>query len=197
MCRRCHAEHRRVRRRLLRHPQGGRRGRGDQPDLSRRANAVPDQRLRCRIRHRHERCFTTAIKQIQPQTKVEHVLVTNVKEYLPPLAQTLFTLTREKKGGHRIEQLGCGRLLAARCAGQYAGKKPDVDGAGDDMAVFQYTGGTTGVSKAAMGQHKRAGRQHAPCVRAWTTLTEGELARSIAADVLSRRDAVVSRLWAG
>jgi len=119
--------------------------------------------------------FYPQIKALQAQTKVEHVIVTNVKESLPSLAKTLFTLTREKKGGHRIEQLGVGDYWLQDLLSQYAGKKPDVVVTGDDMAVFQYTGGTTGVSKAAMSQHRALVANMLHCV-AWTTLTEGELA---------------------
>ena len=46
--------------------------------------------------------FYDNLKQIQSRTSVEHVIVTNIKEYLPPVARVLFTLAREKKEGHRI-----------------------------------------------------------------------------------------------
>src|SRR5437879_6127537 len=34
-------------------------------------------------------------------TSVEHVIVTNIKEEMPPLLRMLFTLAKEKKDGHR------------------------------------------------------------------------------------------------
>ena len=34
------------------------------------------------------------------------------------------------------------------------GQQSQVDVSSEDLAIFQYTGGTTGVSKAAMAQHK-------------------------------------------
>jgi long-chain acyl-CoA synthetase len=82
------------------------------------------------------------------------VIVTNVKEYLPPLARTLFTIAREKKDGHRVEAVQSGDLWFQDVLTKYAGQKPKVEIKPDDLAIFQYTGGTTGVSKAAMSQHK-------------------------------------------
>lgn len=98
--------------------------------------------------------FYNTIKQIQSQTKVKTVIVTNVKEYLPPLARTLFTIAREKKEGHRVETLPQGDVWFQDVLTKYAGQKPNVEVKSDDLAIFQYTGGTTGVSKAAMSQHK-------------------------------------------
>src|SRR5262249_1963060 len=37
---------------------------------------------------------------------------------------------------------------------QYEGRKPTVDVKADDIAIFQYTGGTTGGAKAAMSTHQ-------------------------------------------
>jgi long-chain acyl-CoA synthetase len=98
--------------------------------------------------------FYNMIKQIQPRTQVKTVIVTNVKEYLPSLARTLFTIAREKKDGHRVDALQPGDIWFQDVLTKYAGQKPNVEVTGDDLAIFQYTGGTTGVSKAAMSQHK-------------------------------------------
>jgi long-chain acyl-CoA synthetase len=98
--------------------------------------------------------FYPLVKQIQARTKVKTVIVTNVKEYLPPLARLLFTLAREKKEGHRIEALHSGDVWLPDVLARYAGQKPNVEVTPEDVAIFQYTGGTTGVPKAAVSQHK-------------------------------------------
>jgi long-chain acyl-CoA synthetase len=99
--------------------------------------------------------FYNTIKQIQPKTKVKTVIVTNVKEYLPAAAKFLFTLAREKKEGHRVETLPAGDVWLQDILTKYAGKSVNVPITPDkDMALFQYTGGTTGISKAAMATHK-------------------------------------------
>ncbi len=96
--------------------------------------------------------FYNGFKQIQGETKIKHVIVTNIKEYLPGLAQFLFTLAKEKKEGHRIEKRREDHWLQDVLV-RYAGKKPNVGVTADDLAIFQYTGGTTGVPKAAMSTH--------------------------------------------
>ncbi len=47
--------------------------------------------------------FYKTIKAAQPDTKIKKLIVTNIKETLPPVTSLLFTLAREKKGGFRIE----------------------------------------------------------------------------------------------
>lgn len=98
--------------------------------------------------------FYNSVKAIQGRTKARHVIVTNVKEYLPGLARVLFTLAREKKEGHRVEALQAGDHWFQDLLTKYAGRKANVQVSGEDLALFQYTGGTTGISKAAMSKHK-------------------------------------------
>lgn len=96
--------------------------------------------------------FYNGLKQIQHETAVKHVVVANIKEYLPGLAKFLFTIAREKKEGHRIDKRPEDHWFQDVLA-RYVGKKPGVEVSGDDIAIFQYTGGTTGVPKAAMSTH--------------------------------------------
>jgi long-chain acyl-CoA synthetase len=97
--------------------------------------------------------FYGMIKQIQPNTKVRHVIVANIKEYLPGIARFLFTVAREKKDGHRLDALEQNDFWFQSILQQYDGKSVSVSVSPDDLALFQYTGGTTGVSKAAMSTH--------------------------------------------
>jgi long-chain acyl-CoA synthetase len=96
--------------------------------------------------------FYNGLKQIQSQTPVKQVIVTNIKEYLPGLASFLFTVAKEKKEGHRIEKRPEDHWFQDVLA-RYAGKKPGIEIKADDLAIFQYTGGTTGIPKAAMSTH--------------------------------------------
>ena len=47
--------------------------------------------------------FYGRIKEVQPKTKIRTVVVTNIKETLPPVTAFLFTLLKEKKSGFRVE----------------------------------------------------------------------------------------------
>lgn len=98
--------------------------------------------------------FYRMMKQIQPETRVKHVIACNVKEYLHPLARTLFGLAREKKEGHTVESLAPGDHWLQDLLQKHDGQVPDVPVSSSDLALFQYTGGTTGISKGAMATHK-------------------------------------------
>ena len=99
--------------------------------------------------------FYNAVKQARAGTNVKKIIVANIKEYFPPLGKTLFTLAVEKKAGHYVEALAEGDLwFQDVMAGHRAADRPQVAISGDDIAIFQYTGGTTGVPKAAKGPHK-------------------------------------------
>ncbi len=112
--------------------------------------------------------FYTMVKQIQSGTKVKTVIVTNIKEYLPPAARILFTLAKEKKDGHRVEQLGGGDHWLQDVLARHAGQRPSVEIKLSDLALFQYTGGTTGVSKGAMLTHQALVANMLQ-IQAWTT----------------------------
>jgi long-chain acyl-CoA synthetase len=100
--------------------------------------------------------FYKTIKAAQPNTKIRKLIVTNLKETLPPLMRVLFTLAREKKGGFRIEgglqdgDVWMQDLLSSR----RAGARPQVEVGPQDVALFQYSGGTTGTSKGAVALHR-------------------------------------------
>lgn len=110
--------------------------------------------------------FYDRINQARVGSGVKTVIVTNVKEYLPPLARILFTLAKEKKEGHRVESLQPGDYWFQGILARYAGQKPSVTVNSTDLAIFQYTGGTTGVEKAAMSTHAALVANTLQC-RAW------------------------------
>lgn len=86
---------------------------------------------------------------------LEHVIVTNIKEYLPPLARVGFTLFRERKEGHEVTLPDDGRTHWLQPLLQQAPSTPPGIGRDpDDLAVLQYTAGTTGVPKGAMLTHR-------------------------------------------
>lgn len=99
--------------------------------------------------------FYEMFKSIQSKTKVEKVIVSRFKEYLPPAARTLFTLAREKKSGHFLADVQPGDVWFQDILAQYkASDQPKLSfNPAEDIAIFQYTGGTTGVSKGAMSTH--------------------------------------------
>jgi len=100
--------------------------------------------------------FYETIKKAQPKTKIKKLIVTNLKETLPPILRILFTLAKEKKGGFRIEGgLRDGDIWLQDLLAKYtSASKPNVGVGPDDTALFQYSGGTTGISKGAVAMHR-------------------------------------------
>lgn len=110
--------------------------------------------------------FYEKVKRVQPNTGLRKLIVTNIKEYLPPAMRILFTLAKERSGGHRV-QLGPGdERLQALLSQHTPAQRPTISIGPGDTALFQYTGGTTGVSKGAVGTHRSLVANTLQC-RAW------------------------------
>ena len=98
--------------------------------------------------------FYNKIKEVQDKTKIRSLVVTNIKETLPSLLSFLFTLTKEKKGGFRVDLTEGDVWMKDLIEGHTPEDRPTVDIGPDDTAIFQYSGGTTGVPKAAIAMHR-------------------------------------------
>ncbi len=95
------------------------------------------------------------IEQIRGKTQLEHVVVTNVKEYFPGLLKFLFTVAVEKKEGHFQDISGDADTYWFQDLLAQAAARPDPVQVGpEDTGVLMYTGGTTGVSKGAQLTHR-------------------------------------------
>ena len=99
--------------------------------------------------------FYERLKEIRSDTRVKRIIATNIKEYLPPLLRLLFTLFKEKKGGHRIRLepgdrwfQDCVKTSARRGVNRTPGPSPD------DPAIMLMSGGTTGMPKMVVGPHR-------------------------------------------
>ena len=106
--------------------------------------------------------FYERVKRVQARVGLSHVIATSIKEYLPPVLRVLFTLFKERKGGHRIQikngDLWLGDLIRAN----RTAPRPQVTISPDDEAVILSSGGTTGTPKGVVGLHRHyvaAGRQ--------------------------------------
>ena len=107
------------------------------------------------------------VKGIRDDTPLKQVIVTNIKEYFPGLLKLLFTLVTEKKEGHYQDLSGEPDTYWFQDVLRSAGAAPsEVDVDMEDTAVLMYTGGTTGVPKAAQLTHRNV-HANALQIRAW------------------------------
>ncbi len=98
--------------------------------------------------------FYNTMKQVQPKTHIRKLVVTNIKDYLPPIKAFLFTLLKEKKSGFHVE-LADGDVWFKDLIERHKPEdRPRVEVGAEDVALFQYSGGTTGVSKGAVALHR-------------------------------------------
>ena len=107
-------------------------------------------------------------------TSVERIVVTNIKEHFAAPLRALFSVARERKEGHRVDISADGRALWLRELIAHDGVPARVAVAATDLAVLQYTGGTTGIAKGAMLSHRALVANAYQC-RAWhTTMRQGD-----------------------
>ncbi len=99
--------------------------------------------------------FYPLVKGIRAQTQLQHVIVAQIKTYFPPIVRLIFGLFMEESRGHRVSIAGDSNTYWFTRVLEAAPARPQpVIVRPDDLAVLMYTGGTTGVSKAAMLTHR-------------------------------------------
>jgi long-chain acyl-CoA synthetase len=99
--------------------------------------------------------FYDKVKAARERSKLKKIIVSNLKETLPPFTRLLFTLLKEKKDGDRLDTLANGDMWMKDLIAKHANStKPKIDVSPDDTALFQYSGGTTGIPKGAVAMHR-------------------------------------------
>ena len=85
---------------------------------------------------------------------IRHVILTNLKEYLSPLMRLTFTLTREASEGHRADlRTEPGTVWLQVLMRKQPTTRPAVAVTPADLAMIQYTSGTTEAPKGVMLTH--------------------------------------------
>ncbi len=103
---------------------------------------------------------------LRPKTSIKQIIYTSIGDYLPFPKSLLFPLVGKKKGLKAdVKQAPDVYRWKDVLAGA-SGRPPEVALSFDDIAMYQYTGGTTGVSKGVMLTHSNLSKQ-VQHIRVW------------------------------
>ena len=111
------------------------------------------------------------LEKVLDKTKVKRIIVTGLKEYMPPAKAFLGSLLK-KIPSHRVERKP-NTYFFQELQSKYEANPPKADiNPKEDLVALQYTGGTTGISKGAMLTHMNLVSNAVAC-DAWLRGTKG------------------------
>jgi long-chain acyl-CoA synthetase len=96
---------------------------------------------------------------LRPKTKVKQIVYTSIGDYLPFPKNLLFPLVAKKKKLAADVKPAINVFKWKDCITKYAPNPSAVKIGFEDVAMYQYTGGTTGVSKGVMLTHANLSKQ--------------------------------------
>lgn len=96
---------------------------------------------------------------LRPKTKVKQIVITSIGDYLPFPKSLLFPLVAKKKKLAADVKAAPDVYRWKDCIAKYQPNPPKVKNSFNDVAMYQYTGGTTGVSKGVELTHSNLSKQ--------------------------------------
>ncbi len=95
------------------------------------------------------------VKQIQPNTNLKTIILTDLSDHVTALFRRTVNKQLAAKGMYAEVPSGGGVFYYKDLIGRYPARAPSVQfDTANDTAVFQFTGGTTGIPKAAELTHR-------------------------------------------
>ncbi|HAJ26909.1 MAG TPA: long-chain fatty acid--CoA ligase [Syntrophus sp. (in: bacteria)] len=108
---------------------------------------------------------------LRPKTKIKQIVYTCIGDYLPTIKRVL---------GKLLKKYPFAEIPATPdvykwkdCLAKYGPNPPIVKNSFDEVAMYQYTGGTTGVSKGVMLTHANLSKQVQQCCAWFPKFTKG------------------------
>jgi long-chain acyl-CoA synthetase len=111
---------------------------------------------------------------LRPRTQIRQIVYTSIGDYLPFPKNFLFPLVAKKKKLAADVKDAPDVFTWKDCVARYAPHPPAVQIGFDDVATYQYTGGTTGVSKGVMLTHANISKQMQQAERWFPKFHKGE-----------------------
>jgi long-chain acyl-CoA synthetase len=96
---------------------------------------------------------------LRPKTKIKQIVITSIGDYLPFPKSLLFPLVAKKKKLAADVKAAPDVYRWKDCIAKYQPNPPKVKNSFTDVAMYQYTGGTTGVSKGVELTHANLSKQ--------------------------------------
>lgn len=98
--------------------------------------------------------FYREIQAVRARTALKRIIISNIKEYFSPIRRVVFSLVHEKREGHQVDTRGAQNVfsfqqLLAEAPSTSAPVRVDPN----DMALIQYTTGTTEEPKGVVLTH--------------------------------------------
>jgi len=96
---------------------------------------------------------------LRPRTPIKQIVITSIGDYLPFPKNILFPLVAKKKKLAADVKEAPDVYRWKDCIARYQPNPPKVKNSFSDIAMYQYTGGTTGVSKGVELTHANLSKQ--------------------------------------
>lgn len=113
------------------------------------------------------------VSKVMPQTDLQHVIVTAIKDFLPFPKNLIYPFIQKKQYGIsvNVKHEGNNHLFTEILKGPAGPIKEYEFDFNEDLALLQYTGGTTGFPKGVMLTHRNLVSNAAMC-NAWLYKTK-------------------------
>jgi long-chain acyl-CoA synthetase len=111
---------------------------------------------------------------LRPKTKIKQIIITSIGDYLPFPKSLLFPLVAKKKKLAADVKAAPDVYQWKACIAKYSPNPPTVKNSFNDVAMYQYTGGTTGVSKGVELTHGNLSKQVQQLAAWFPDLKKGE-----------------------